>query len=493
MHALLSRTPNRGVERMSSRRLRIVQWTTGKVATQAIKAILDRPELELVGLYAYSPEKVGKDVGDLIHLGRKLGITATNDIDVLLALRPDCIMYMPLHPNVDELARLLRAGVNVINTASFITGRGYGESARQQLEEAAQAGGVSLFGTGINPGWVDALVATASSLCREVHLVKVTESFNIGLWASDANQDAIGWGRPANDPEHPKAIENATLPFGDAVEAIAKMFHFKLDAVRCEAEFAHATEDLDVPGRTVRKGSVAGVIAKWLGIAGGHPVIELNVQWVLSEDIEPAWDIAMAYLIEVQGTPQLKLRAEVLPTDMNLPMEEMVAMGSIITASPAVNTIASVVAARPGIITYADLPPITSVLRPKAQAPTRFPLREVEAAPAVSASTVMGMGNATASIAGKWRVTIKGPTGAKETVLALEQTNGAWVGSQTGDGITSPVSDVRIDGNNIYWVNHTPRPMKLKCEFKGLIEDTHITGKVKAGFMGSYAFTAMKM
>ena len=51
-----------------------------------------------------------------------------------------------------QLARLLRAGVNVINTASFITGRGYGERARQQLEEAAQAGGVSLFGTGINPG-----------------------------------------------------------------------------------------------------------------------------------------------------------------------------------------------------------------------------------------------------------------------------------------------------------------------------------------------------
>lgn len=474
---------------MSDRRLRVVQWTTGKVATQAVKAMLDRPELELVGVYAFSPEKVGKDLGDLIQLGRKVGVTATDDVAALLALRPDCIMYMPLHPNVDELCRLLRAGVNVINTASFITGRGYGEQARQQLEEAAQAGGASLFGTGINPGWVDALVATASSLCREVHLVKVTESFNIGLWASDANQDAIGWGRAANDPEHPKVLENATLPFGDAVEAIAKMFHFKLDDVRFEAEFAHATQDLDVPGRTVKKGSVAGVIAKWLGIADGHPVIELNAQWVLSEDVEPAWDIAMAYLIEVQGTPQLKLRAEVLPTDMNLPMEEMVATGSIITASPAVNTIASVVAARPGIVTYADLPPITSVLRAKAHAPTVFPLREVESAPAASASTAQ----TSASLAGKWRVTIKGPTGAKETVLALEHSNGAWVGSQTGDGHSSPISEARIDGTQIYWVNHTPKPMKLKCEFRGSVDGTHITGKVKAGFMGSYPFTAVKM
>lgn len=238
---------------MSKRPLRIVQWTTGKVATQSAKAILDRDDLELVGLYAYSKEKVGQDVGDLINLGRKTGIKATDDVDALLALQPDCIAYMPLHPDVDMMARLLRAGVNIVTTASFITGRGYGEAARKQLEEAAQAGGVSLFGSGINPGWVDALVANASSLCRDVNLVRVTESFNIGMWAGDANQDVIGWGRPANDPVHPADLEKATLPFGDAVEAIAKMFKFELDDIRCEAEFAHATMDLDIPGRPVKK------------------------------------------------------------------------------------------------------------------------------------------------------------------------------------------------------------------------------------------------
>lgn len=350
---------------MSHQPLRIVQWTTGKVATQSAKAILDRPDLELVGLYAFSKEKVGQDVGDLLKLDRKIGIQATDDIDALLALRPDCIVYMPLHPDVEEMTRLLRAGVNVVTTASFLTGRGYGETARAQLEAAAQAGGVSLFGSGINPGWVDALVATASSVCREVNLVRVTESFNIGMWAGDANQDVIGWGRPAHDPGHPADLEKATLPFGDAVEAIAKMFKFELDDIRCEAEFAHATTDLDIPGRPVKKGHVAGALARWLGIAGGVPVIELNAQWTISADIEPAWDIAGAYLIEVNGTPQLKLRADVLPADFTLPIEELIATGFIITAMPVVNAIASVVVARPGIVTYADLPPVTSVLRPK--------------------------------------------------------------------------------------------------------------------------------
>lgn len=114
-----------------------------------------------------------------------------------------------VHAFGEEMTRLLRAGVNVVTTASFLTGRGYGEAARAQLEAAAQAGGVSLFGSGINPGWVGALVATASSVCREVNLVRVTESFNIGLWAGDANQDVIGSGRPAHDPGHPADIEPA--------------------------------------------------------------------------------------------------------------------------------------------------------------------------------------------------------------------------------------------------------------------------------------------
>lgn len=174
------------------RRLRVVQFTTGKVAQQGVKAILDRPELELVGLFAYSKEKVGRDVGELVGLNRKVGIVATDNVDALIALKPDVAVYMPLHPDVQLMARLLRAGINVVTTASFMTGYGYGEAARSLLESAAQAGKVSLFGSGVNPGWIDCLVATASGACREVNLIRVTEAFNIGLWAGDANADELG-------------------------------------------------------------------------------------------------------------------------------------------------------------------------------------------------------------------------------------------------------------------------------------------------------------
>ena len=86
---------------------RVVQWTTGNVARQTVRAVLARPDLELVGVYAFSGDKVGRDVGDLCGLDRPTGVTATDDVDALLGLGPDCVVYTPLHPDLGELTRLL--------------------------------------------------------------------------------------------------------------------------------------------------------------------------------------------------------------------------------------------------------------------------------------------------------------------------------------------------------------------------------------------------
>jgi hypothetical protein len=339
------------------RKHRVVQWTTGNVARQALKAIVERDDLELVGVYAFSQDKVGKDAAELAGLDVPTGVTATDDIDAIIGLAPDAVLYMPLHPNVDHLTTLLRAGVNVLSTASFLTGRAYGEAARAALSEAAAAGGASLFGGGINPGFADYLAAVASGVCREVNYVRIVESFDIGTWAGDANQDDLGWGRPAGDPGHAKDIEKATAPFGDAVEALAELLQAEVDDIRCEVEFSHATQDLAVTNRDVKAGTVAGIDAKWFGSIGGTDVIEVNVRWTITPFLDPAWEIAMAYQMEVRGHPQVNVRAEVLPQDFeSMSLEEMLAIGSVITAMPIVNAIPAVVAARPGIVTYADLP-----------------------------------------------------------------------------------------------------------------------------------------
>src|SRR5512143_4158617 len=114
--------------------LRVVQWTTGNVGKRSVRAIAGNAELELVGCYAWSPDKVGRDAGELCGIA-PLGVAATNDVDALLALRPDCVVYNPMWPNVDELVRILDAGINVLSTAAFITGDKLGEG-RERIVDA---------------------------------------------------------------------------------------------------------------------------------------------------------------------------------------------------------------------------------------------------------------------------------------------------------------------------------------------------------------------
>ena len=122
---------------------RVVLWTTGHVASFAGRAIVEHPNMELVGAYAWSPEKAGRDVGELIGID-PLGITATSDVDELLALKPDVVGYYPIMrteaipEHVDTICRFLEAGVNVVSTANLITGRWW--DAEERFAESGAQG-----------------------------------------------------------------------------------------------------------------------------------------------------------------------------------------------------------------------------------------------------------------------------------------------------------------------------------------------------------------
>ncbi len=340
---------------------RVVQWTTGLVARQAVKAIVERPDLDLVGVYAFSPEKVGKDAGDLAGLGRQLGIRATDDIGALIALDPDCVVYMPLHPDVEHLERLLGAGINVVTTA-FVTGRSLGADVAARLDEAARAGNASLFGSGIHPGHTDLLAVIASAYCRDVQYVRVLETADLSLWANNPNQDEFGWGRPANDPGHAEDVERATAVDLDALDLLARLMGLTLDDTRCEVEFAHATADLDITGRVVKKGHVAGMDIRWIGICGGVEAVEVNLRWTLGTQLEPAWEQPSTFFtLEVKGTPSMTLGLGLDYDDLSsLSMDDLMGLGQLITAMPVVNAIHAVIDARPGFLTHIDLPPVAA-------------------------------------------------------------------------------------------------------------------------------------
>ena len=335
--------------------LRIVQWTTGNIGKQSVAAITRNPGLQLVGCYAWSPEKVGRDVGELCGLD-PLGIVATDDVDALLALHPDCVVYNPMWPSIDELVRVLQAGVNVVTTAAFINGRRLGPD-RKRLVEACERGRASLFGTGINPGFAELLSIVVAGVCDRIDKVTVSEAAHTGAYDSPDTERPAGFGRPIDDPDLPAMTAAGTAVFAEAVAMVADALGVELDDVVCESEYAKTITDLDLGSWRIEAGCVAGISASWRGRVVGRTVVELNVRWKKAPTLEPDWQIQDGYVIEVQGRPTVRSTLHFLPPpDFEAKsLADFMVLGHIITAMPAVNAIPCVVAASPGIVSYADL------------------------------------------------------------------------------------------------------------------------------------------
>jgi len=335
--------------------LRIVQWTTGNVGKQSVSAIARSAHLELVGCYAWSPDKVGRDVGELCGL-EKLGVTATDDVDALLALRPDCVVYNPMWPSIDELVRILESGANVVTTAAFINGRRLGPD-RQRLADACERGQSSLFGTGINPGFAELLGIVLAGICDRIDKVTVSEAAHTAGYDSPDTERPAGFGRPIDDPDLQKMTAEGTAVFGEAVAMVGDALGVELDEIVCVAEHAKTPTDLDLGSWQIAAGCVAGVAASWQGRVRNRTIVELNVRWKKAPTLEPDWPIEDGYVIEVQGRPTVRTTLQFLPPpDFEATsLADFMVLGHIMTAMPAVNAIPVVVTAAPGIVSYPDL------------------------------------------------------------------------------------------------------------------------------------------
>jgi hypothetical protein len=332
--------------------IRVVQWTTGGVAKAAVRGVLAHPDLELVGCFAWSAEKAGTDVGELVGL-EPLGVAATADIDEVIALKPDVVLYMPLLWDVDAMVRLLESGINVISTANFITGHSYGDEDMNRLHEAARRGGVSVYGTGISPGLISAITLTAASGVRELERISVYEAADCSSYESAETWSALGFGMPPETPGIGEFVRLRQLVFMDVVEVMAKAVGAVLDEVRYTKELGVATEDIDLGWMQIAKGTVCGINGTWSGIVAGKPLIEMGLLWRLGNAMEPNWPIDEGHRVEIIGVPNIKLKVEYVdPAD---PVDN-----SAHTANPAVNAIPAVVAAAPGLVTIDELPLITA-------------------------------------------------------------------------------------------------------------------------------------
>jgi hypothetical protein len=336
---------------------RVVQWNTGNVGSSSLKSIANNPLLELVGCYAWSPEKVGRDAGELVGIA-PIGVAATNDVDALLALKPDCVVYNPMWIDVDELVRILSAGVNVVTTASFITGRNLGDG-RDRIVEACEKGDSTMFGSGVSPGFAELLAIVSAMVCNRIDKVTVNEAADTTFYDSPETEKPVGFGQPIDHPELQAMAAKGTAIFAEAVNLVADALGVELDDVRCEAEFAQTTTDLEMASWTIPAGCVAGVYISWQGIVNGRTVIDLNVRWKKGQTLDPDWKIDDdGWVIQVDGQPTVTTKVSFLPPPYfeATTLEEFMDLGHIMTALPTIHAIPAVVAAAPGIATYTDLP-----------------------------------------------------------------------------------------------------------------------------------------
>src|SRR6266540_2940540 len=222
---------------------RVVQWSTGNVGRLALHGIVQHPDLELAGVLVHSPDKAGKDAGELADLP-PIGVTATSDPDEILALGADCVSYTAtgdLRPDdaVADMARILEAGTNVVATS--VVPLVYPPSAPRRytepLESACKAGDVSCFTSGIDPGFANDLIPFAFlGACERVDSVRVMEILDYSTYLqADVLFDIMGFGKSLD--ELPLILQPGVigLAWGCTVSVLAAGLGVDLEDIRGHA------------------------------------------------------------------------------------------------------------------------------------------------------------------------------------------------------------------------------------------------------------------
>jgi hypothetical protein len=345
---------------------RVVAWSTGNVGRHAIAGIDARPDLELVGLWVSNPDKVGRDAGDLAGLGRTLGVTATGDVEALLALEPDVVVHTAMADHrlmeaLEDLARILRAGVNVVSSGPVFLQYPFGvvdDSMIEPVQSAAIEGGVSLFVNGVDPGFAnDALPLVLTGVCERIDELRVSEVLNYATY----NQpmvifDIMGFGRPID--EVPMILQPGvmTMAWGSVVRQLAAGLGVELDSIEEWYEREPALETFEVDSGTIEKGTAAALHFELRGMRNGKAPIVLEHVTRLHDDLAPEWPQPAGhgcYRVQVSGEPNYTLDLQLLGSD-----GDHNTAGLKATAMRLVNAIPAVVEGAPGLLTALDLPPV---------------------------------------------------------------------------------------------------------------------------------------
>ena len=345
---------------------RVVQWTTGNVGAESLRGILEHPRLELAGVRVHSAEKHGVDAGELCGLG-PVGVKATTDTDEILALQADAVAYMPRHADLAEVEAILRSGKNVICTPFLFDAEALPEEQRESLRAACEAGGSSVCGTGIHPGFVGIILPlTASGMVRRIRHLRIRERADWTFYDSPRiTFDNMRFGHPPENATleaNPFARFNAGI-FEQQIHAMARALGATLDAVETEQELVTSDEAYDVRAGRIEAGTVSGQRYRWLGKRDGEVLLEIDALWTVGGVYPESWPRPRdGWTLDLEGDPSMRLHFLSLATfeRNDATIEEHVHSADIATAMQAVNAIPALCESSPGLKTAFDLMPVVS-------------------------------------------------------------------------------------------------------------------------------------
>ncbi len=343
-----------------SETLRVIQWASGGVGRAAMEGVLEHPDLELVGCWVHSADKDGADIGSL--LGREpIGVTASSDIEALLALDAHAVIYAPLFADPGVVDRILLSGKNVVTPLGWFFPE---PTERERVDAVATTGGVSLHGTGIHPGGItERFPILLSALSGAITSVRAEEFSDIRSYgAPDVIRDWMLFGTTPEEARGSIMADALGGGFRQSVHMVAHALGFELDPeLRTTHEMAVATEPIDSPIGPIQPGTVAAQRFRWEGLVDGEPVITAAVNWLMGDEhLDPPWtfgDWGERFEMEIVGDPpSLTIFQGAHPPSIQAGLERN--DGIVATAMHCVNSVPYVCAARPGLVTYLDLPPV---------------------------------------------------------------------------------------------------------------------------------------
>ena len=340
---------------------RVVQWATGNQGVEAIRAIAERPDLELVGAKVYGEDKDGIDAGTIAGID-PLGVIATRDIDEILALGADCVAYMPRLTSIDEVCRILASGANVVTTAFLFHPRALPAADLERLEAACAEGGTSVHGTGLNPGNLSGVLPLAlSGMCRRVDRVTLQERADWSFYEStNITFDNMRFGRPVEDvsEEASDFLRFNSGIFQEMVWLVGEALGAGLEEVTTDVELVTARDDHEIFGIPLLAGTVAGQRWHWQGRRHGETLVEIETLWTVGGEYPDHWPRPLdGWTLTLEGEPSLRTHfLSLMSYERDLPLSEHVRAASIATAMQAINAIPALCEAPAGVRTMADLP-----------------------------------------------------------------------------------------------------------------------------------------